>query len=124
MIEKLAHAFREILLVRAAAQAVKFAVVGDQPCGFAEAAQAEQKLATQRELDAIKLDRAKNPPARAPRTRKPGAAADDPSVALRCRAEAACHQLGCGLVDEGLTTDDIIELARRFTVHVPGSSTS
>ena len=32
------------------------------------------------------------------------AAADDPSVALRCRAEAACHQLGCGLVDEGLTT--------------------
>ena len=43
----------------------------------AEAAQAEQKLATQRELDAIKLDRAKNPPPRAPRTRKPGAAADD-----------------------------------------------
>lgn len=43
----------------------------------AEAAQAEQKLATQRELDALKIDRAKNPPPRAPRTRKPGAAADD-----------------------------------------------
>jgi hypothetical protein len=31
-------------------------------------------------------------------------AGDDPSVALRCLAEAACHQLGCGLVDEGLAT--------------------
>lgn len=31
-------------------------------------------------------------------------ASEDPSVALRCRAEAACHQLGCGLVDEGLIT--------------------
>jgi len=30
--------------------------------------------------------------------------ADDASIALRCRAEAACHQLGCGLVDEGLAT--------------------
>ncbi len=31
-------------------------------------------------------------------------AGDDSSVALRCLAEAACHQLGCGLVDEGLAT--------------------
>ncbi|MBL9099413.1 MAG: protein kinase [Myxococcales bacterium] len=31
-------------------------------------------------------------------------AGDDRSVALRARAEAACHQLGCGLIDEGLAT--------------------
>ena len=31
-------------------------------------------------------------------------AGDDASIALRCRAEAACHQLGCGMVEEGLAT--------------------